>query len=57
MSLLYTDLSKVKTNIAGFFLLTELVWTTIWGVLLFSQPLSILVMVGILGIITAVLLV
>lgn len=57
MSFLYTGLSMVKPNIAGFFLLTELIWATIWGAILFSQPLSIWGIAGILGIIISVLLV
>lgn len=55
--MLYAGISKVKPTTASLLLLTELIWATIWGIILFNQPLSIWGIIGILGIIISVVLV
>lgn len=57
MTFLYLGLSKVKPTVAGLFLLTEPVWVTIWGFLLFNQLLTVWGVLGIIGIVISVLLV
>lgn len=53
----YIGMSRVKPNVASPLLITELAWVAIFGLLLFGQTLTIWGMLGIAGIILAVLLV
>ncbi len=57
MTFLYLGLSKIKTTVVGVLLLTEPVWVYIWGLLIFSQTMSLWGILGMLGIIASVLLV
>ena len=57
MTFLYTGLSKIKPSVAGLLLTTELLWATVWGYLIFQQMITIWGILGILGIIAAVLMV
>ena len=57
LALMYTAISRVKAYVAGILLLTEPLWVYIFGLLLFQQALSIWGLLGMLGIIIAVLLI
>lgn len=54
--LFYLGIGKVKPIVAGTLLLSEPVWTYIWGILFFGQQVSIWTIVGGIGIFLAVLL-
>lgn len=57
LALIYIAISKVKPVIASLILLTEPLWVYIGGLLFFDQSLSLMPLIGIFGIISAVLLI
>lgn len=57
MTFLYLGLGKIKPLVAGVLLLTEPLWVTIWGFLIFGQGLGLYGILGILGILASVLLI
>lgn len=56
-NLFYIGMSRVKPNVASLLLVTELAWVSILGIVLFGQTLSIIAIIGIIGICAAVLLI
>jgi drug/metabolite transporter (DMT)-like permease len=56
IALIYKASIKAKAHVVSIFLLTELIWVYILGLLLFSQSLSIFGVLGMIGIIVSILL-
>lgn len=55
--LLYISISKINTIVVSVLLLTELVWTYIFGLVLFQQSVTLWGALGIIGIMISILLV